>query len=141
LHAGYVFVWRQDHENERLCGVTLALSASAVQPQELKKGNVVGMHVSTIKLAAGVTMEKFTAFFVEKAIPAYEKSWLGWKFYPVRRIRGEKAEGFGLVIVIPTEAEREVLQRGRQPLGTRQGGECEGPADRGRDEHARHDHG
>jgi hypothetical protein len=41
----------------------LALSANAVHAQELKKGNVVGMHVSTIKLAAGVTMEKFTAFF------------------------------------------------------------------------------
>jgi hypothetical protein len=85
----------------------IVLSASAVHAQELKKGNVVGMHVSTIKLADGVTMEKFTAFFAEKAIPAYEKSWPGWKFYPVRRIRGEKAEGFGLIIVIPTEAERD----------------------------------
>lgn len=85
----------------------LALSATAVPAQELKKGNVVGVHVSAIKLAAGVTMEMFTAFFVEKAIPAYEKSWPGWKFYPVRRIRGEKAEGFGLIIVIPTEAERD----------------------------------
>jgi hypothetical protein len=83
------------------------LSASAVHAQELKKGNVVGIHVSAIQLAAGVTMETFTAFFVEKAIPAYEKTWRGWKFYPVRRIRGEKAEGFGLIIVIPTEAERD----------------------------------
>jgi hypothetical protein len=41
------------------------------------------------------------------ALPAYEKSWPGWKFYPVRRIRGEKAEGFGLITVIPTEAERD----------------------------------
>jgi hypothetical protein len=83
------------------------LSASAVHAQELKKGNVVGIHVSAIQLAAGVTMETFTAFFVEKAIPAYEKTWRGWKYYPVRRIRGEKAEGFGLIIVIPTEAERD----------------------------------
>ena len=84
----------------------LALLASAVHAQELKKGNVVGVHVSTIKLAAGMTMETFTAFIVEKAIPAY-KTWPGWKYYPVRRIRGEKAEGFGLIIVIPTEAERD----------------------------------
>lgn len=47
----------------------LALSVGAVEAQELKKGNLVGMHVSTIKLAAGVTMEKFTAFIVEKAFP------------------------------------------------------------------------
>jgi hypothetical protein len=90
-----------------LAVLLMVLSSSAVHAQELKKGNVVGMHVSTIKLADGVTMEKFTAFFVAKAIPAYEKSWPGWKFYPVRRIRGEKAEGFGLIIVIPTEAERD----------------------------------
>jgi len=90
-----------------LAVAVLVASAVLVHAQELKKGNVVGMHVSTIKLADGVTIEKFTAFFVEKAVPAYEKSWPGWKFYPVRRIRGEKAEGFGLMIVIPTEAERD----------------------------------
>ena len=66
-------VWRRGHENERLWVSLLALSASAAHAQELKKGNVVGIHVSTIKLAAGVTMEKFTAFFVEKAIPAYNE--------------------------------------------------------------------
>ena len=90
-----------------LAVAVLVASAVLVHAQELKKGNVVGMHVSTIKLADGVTIEKFTAFFVEKAVPAYEKSWPGWKSYPVRRIRGEKAEGFGLMIVIPTEAERD----------------------------------
>jgi hypothetical protein len=90
-----------------LAGLLIVLSTSAVHAQELKKGNVAGMHVATIKPADGVTMEKFTAFFVAKAIPAYEKTWPGWKFYPVRRIRGEKAEGFGLIIVIPAEVERD----------------------------------
>jgi hypothetical protein len=85
----------------------IVVSTCAVHAQELKKGNVVGMHVSTIKLAPGVTMEQFTAFYVEKVIPAYEKTWPGWKLYPVRRIRGEKAEGFGLIIVISSEAERD----------------------------------
>ena len=85
----------------------MALAAMPARAQELKKGNVVGMHVSTIKLAAGVTLEQFTAFYVAKVIPAYEKNWPGWKMYPVRRVRGEKAEGFGLIIVIPTEAERD----------------------------------
>jgi hypothetical protein len=87
-------------------GVLLASGAFA-QAQELKKGNLVGTHVMTVKLEPGVTLEQFTAFYVEKAIPAAEKIWPGWKFYPVRRIRGEKADGFGLLIVIPSEAERD----------------------------------
>ena len=85
----------------------IALTSSVAQAQELKKGNVVGTHVMTIKLEPGVTLEKFTAFYVEKVVPAFEKNWPGWKLYPVRRIRGEKAEGFGLLIVIPSEAERD----------------------------------
>jgi hypothetical protein len=39
--------------------------------------------------------------------PRTRRAGRGWKFYTVRRIRGEKAEGFGLIIVIPTEAERD----------------------------------
>jgi len=77
------------------------------EAQELKKGNLVGTHVMTIKLEPGVTLEQFTAFYVDKAIPAAEKIWSGWRYYPVRRIRGEKADGFGLLIVIPSEAERD----------------------------------
>jgi hypothetical protein len=84
-----------------------ALTGASTHAQELKKGNLVGTHVMTVKLEPGVTLEQFTAFFVDKAIPAAEKIWAGWKYYPVRRIRGEKADGFGLLIVIPSEAERD----------------------------------
>ena len=88
-------------------GMLLAFSAGLSQAQELHKGNVVGVHVMTIKLQPGVTMDQFTAFYVSKVIPAYAKSRPAWKAYPVRRIRGEKAEGFGLLLVISSEAERD----------------------------------
>jgi len=124
-----------------LAVAVLVASAVLVHAQELKKGNVVGMHVSTIKLADGVTIEKFTAFFVEKAVPAYEKSWPGWKFYPVRRIRGEGGRLWAHDRDPDGGGAGQVLQRGRQPVGARQGGKCEGPADHGRDEQARHHRG
>ncbi len=92
----------------------LALSASAAHAQELKKGNVVGIHVSTIKLAAGVTMESLPPSSwrrpfprtMEKAIPAYENL-ARLEVLPGPANPGEKAEGFGLIIVIATEAERD----------------------------------
>jgi hypothetical protein len=85
----------------------LAALPILAEAQELKKGNLVGTHVMTVKLEPGVTLEQFTAFYVDKVIPAAEKIWSGWRYYPVRRIRGEKADGFGLLIVITSEAERD----------------------------------
>src|SRR5262245_3056957 len=90
-----------------LVAAVLAASCALTEAQELKKGNLVGTHVMAVKLEPGVTLEQFTAFYVDKAIPAAEKIWSGWKYYPVRRIRGEKADGFGVLIVIPSEAERD----------------------------------
>src|SRR5882762_5637342 len=90
-----------------ILAVMLVHLAAVSHAQELKTGNLVGIHVLTIKLEPGVTMERFRDFYVDKVIPAYEESRPGWKLYPVKRIRGEKADGFGLIIVIGSEAERD----------------------------------
>jgi hypothetical protein len=87
--------------------VGLFLVAGSAAAQELKKGNLVGVHNVAVKLAPGATMEQFVAFYNAKLIPAYEKSRPGWKAYPVKRVRGEKAEGMGLIIVIPSEKDRD----------------------------------
>src|SRR4026208_2431593 len=78
-----------------LAVAVLVTSGSFAEAQGLKKGNLVGTHVMTIKLEPGVTLEQFTAFYVDKAIPAAEKIWPGGGSYPVGRIRGGKAAGFG----------------------------------------------
>jgi hypothetical protein len=85
----------------------LLLWAGVAQAQELKKGNLVGTHSVIVKLEPGVTMERLSDFYKKRFIPEYEKSHPGWKVYPVKRIRGEKADGMGLIIVVPSEAERD----------------------------------
>ncbi len=85
----------------------LLLLAAGAHAQELKKGNLVGIHNITVKLEPGVTMDQFVDSYNKKVIPELERSWPGWKAYPVKRIRGEKADGMGLIIVIPSEAERD----------------------------------
>ena len=90
-----------------IVAVALLSLAGITEAQELKKGNLVGTHVMSVKLEAGVTMEQFTDFYVKKFIPEFERHQPGWKAYPVKRIRGEKADGIGLIIVIDSEANRD----------------------------------
>ena len=47
--------------------------------QELKKGNLVGVHTMDVKLEPGVTIEQFTDFYISKVIPLFEKNRTGWK--------------------------------------------------------------
>jgi hypothetical protein len=71
----------------------LLLLAGVAHAQPLRKGNLVGVHHMSVKLQPKVTMEQFVDFYNKKAVPEYEKAWPGWKVYPVRRVRGEKADG------------------------------------------------
>ena len=90
-----------------ILAVTLLSMVGTAEAQELKKGNLVGVHVMTVKLEPGVTIEKFTEFYVTKVIPEVERHRAGWRLYPVKRIRGEKADGFGVIFVIDSEANRD----------------------------------
>ncbi len=74
--------------------------------QEIKKGTLVGVHIfSDVKLAPGVTMEQFVGAY-NKLIPVWEKALGNWKFYPIKRLRGDKAPTYGIMIVVPSEKER-----------------------------------
>ena len=88
---------------------TLVLLISCiVSGQELKKGTLVGVHIfSDVKLASGVTMEQFVNAYNTKLIPALEQARTGWKCYPIKRIRGDNAPAYGVMIVIPSEKERD----------------------------------
>jgi hypothetical protein len=90
-----------------LLTAAIILLAGITFVQTLKKGNVIGVHVATITLEPGVTMEQFIAFYTNKLIPEFEKNRIGWKAYFVKSIRGDIKNGFGLVIVIKSEKDWE----------------------------------
>jgi hypothetical protein len=92
--------------NTVLAAAVLVL-AGAAHAQELKKGNLIGTHLMTVKLEPGVAMEQFADFYNKRVVPELEKTRPGWKAYPVKRVRGEKADGMGLIIVIASEGERD----------------------------------
>lgn len=75
--------------------------------QPLQKGNLVGTHLVEIELKPGVTMEQFQEFYINKAIPAFEKAREGWKVHLVKGIRGDNEGRLGLIIVIESEEARD----------------------------------
>ena len=88
--------------------LSVFLLTSATYGQELKKGTLVGVHTfDDVKLAPGVTMEQFIHAFNTKMIPAMEKAQSGWKWYPIKRIRGDKSATYGVMAVIPSVKERD----------------------------------
>jgi len=90
-----------------LLTAAIILCAGITFGQTLQKGNVIGVHVATVTLEPGVTMEQFITFYTNKFIPEFEKNRMGWKAYFVKSIRGDIENGVGLVIVIKSEKDWE----------------------------------
>jgi hypothetical protein len=88
--------------------LSIFLLTSATYGQELKKGTLIGVHTfNNVNLAPGVTMEQFVNAFNTKMIPALEKTHSGWKWYPIKRIRGDKSATYGVMAVISSVKERD----------------------------------
>lgn len=85
----------------------LLLFAGITFGQVLQKGNLVGMHVLKIELKEGVTMDQYIKFFNEKTKPALEKADKEMKIYPMKAIRGENNNEFGMIVVYKNEAARD----------------------------------
>ena len=75
--------------------------------QSLQKGNLIGTHVVTVTLQPGVTMEKFIDFLMNRVIPDRDKYIPNMKSFLVKGIRGENKDGFGMIIVFKSEADRD----------------------------------
>jgi len=75
--------------------------------QGLQKGNLVGLHMLSINLAPGVTMDQYKTFFISKVIPEYEKQFQGAKGYLVKSIRGEQQNTFGIIWIFASEQDRD----------------------------------
>jgi len=74
--------------------------------QTLHKGNLIGLHVATLDLQQGVTMEEYVKFFTSKLIPAYDKAFPGMKTYLITSVRGQDSTSMGVIYMFPTEADR-----------------------------------
>ena len=80
------------------------MSAPAAQP--LQKGNVVGLHVATIKLKPGISEDQFSAYYREKIIPEFEKVYPDTKLYLIKGLRGENANRLGLIYFFTSDDVR-----------------------------------
>jgi hypothetical protein len=109
VSGGPNYLWKEvTSMSKALVAVVLFLSAGVAYGQELRKGNLVGVHHISVRLEPGVTMQQFVDFYNKRVVPAYEEAYPGWRAYPAKRVRGETADGMGLIIVIPSERERDM---------------------------------
>lgn len=75
--------------------------------QTLMKGNLIGVHVLSVELKPGATMDQFIDFFNEKTKPAWEKTHEGMKIIIMKGIRGELMNEVGLIVQFTDEAARD----------------------------------
>lgn len=85
----------------------LGLAVFAANGQSLQKGNLVGMHVITLKLNPNFTDQQAMDLFINKYIPAAEENYPGVKVYLVKGIRGENENRIGEISVFESEALRD----------------------------------
>ena len=75
--------------------------------QQLQKGDLIGVHVITVTLKPGVTMEQVENFYTQKLIPAYENAFEGAKGFLTKAGRGENENKLGLIWWFKKEQDRD----------------------------------
>jgi len=76
----------------------LLLIAGIAFGQTLKKGGVIAIHKMDVTLAAGITMDQYMDFMVNKNIPALNKEVEGVKFFMLEGDRGEGANSVAFMV-------------------------------------------
>lgn len=72
----------------------------------LAKGNVIGLHVTSVKPKSGVTRDQFMEFYNNTVIPEFAKHWPEAKVYVVKGLRGEHKNKFGFVYFFESQDVR-----------------------------------
>jgi len=85
----------------------LIILAGTVYGQNLKKGNILGLHVYTITLNPGVTVDQYLDFFKTKYLPAFEKNFPGGTIYMIKGVKGECLNCDGYIMAWKTKAIME----------------------------------
>ncbi len=84
----------------------LLLFAGIAFGQTLQKGNLISVHVLTVELKTGITMDQYIDYFNEKTKPAWEKADKGMEIYPLKAIQGVNENELGMIIIFKNEAAR-----------------------------------
>jgi hypothetical protein len=84
----------------------LLLFAGLAFGQTLQKGSLIGVHLVKVELKTGTTMDQYIKFFNENTKPAWEKADKGMKIFPIKAIRGENINEFGMIVIYKDEAAR-----------------------------------
>ncbi|HKO12617.1 MAG TPA: hypothetical protein VJV22_11660 [Acidobacteriaceae bacterium] len=82
------------------------LTSLACSAQGLQSGNLFGVHVVTVTLKPGATMNQFTDFYVHQVIPEYEKNWPGLRGYLLKSFQRDAHNQFAIVWLFNTVADR-----------------------------------
>ena len=69
---------------------------------------MMGIHVQTIKLKPGVTMDQFKEFILKTGIPDFEKNFKGAKAYLLEAVRGENANTVAFMYFFESENLRDM---------------------------------
>jgi hypothetical protein len=85
----------------------LLLFAGIAFGQTLKKGNLLGVHVMSVELKPGATMDQYIDFCKAKYIPASEKAYKGMKLFIMKGVRGVHNNSIGFIVQFPDEASRD----------------------------------
>jgi len=85
----------------------ILLFAGIAFGQTLMKGNLIGVHVTSVELKPGATMDQFIDFFNKKAKPAWENAHEGMKVFIMKGIRGENVNEIGMLFQFKDEAARD----------------------------------
>ena len=85
----------------------LLLFAGIAFGQTLQKGNLIGVHIVSVELKPGATMDQFIDFFNEKAKPVWEKAYEGMTIFALKGVRGEHMNEFGMIVQYTDEAARD----------------------------------
>lgn len=102
----YLVHWRKVNGEWRLYQDMFNSDMPAPAAPSLKKGNIVGVHVITLKLKPGVTVNGFIDHYNKTVIPEMAKIWPEAHTYVIKGLRGEQANRVGLIYVFESEAVR-----------------------------------
>jgi hypothetical protein len=73
----------------------------------LQSGNFIGLHTIKIDLKPGVTMDQYIQAVNEKVSPEMTRLDPSWHTYPLKKVRGDASEDYGLLYIVDNEKERD----------------------------------
>jgi hypothetical protein len=90
-----------------IIALAFLLFAGITYGQSIEKGNLIGLHLVSVDLKPGATIDQYIKFFNENTKPAWENYYAGMKIFMIKGIRGEQANELGFIVHFKNEADRD----------------------------------